>query len=57
MTTSLIIYMGNNIERQVVGVDIISIQFPIGQIIKVIFDVHVFTLKKNLFFVNETTNK
>ncbi len=57
MTTSFIIYMGNNIERQAVGVGIILIQFPIGQIIKVIYVMLVLTLKKNLFFVNKTTNK
>jgi hypothetical protein len=53
----LIIYMGNNIERQAVGVGIILIQFPIGQIIKVIYVIHVLTLKENLFCVNKTTNK
>jgi hypothetical protein len=57
MTTSLIIYTGNNIERQMIGVDIILIQFPIGQIIKVIYVVYVLTLKKNLLSVNKTTNK
>jgi len=57
MTTSIKIYMGNNIERQAAGVGIILIQFPIGQIIKVICVMHVLTLKKNLFFVYKTTNK
>jgi hypothetical protein len=57
MTTSLIIYKGNNIERQMVGVGIILIQFHIGQIIKVIYVMLGLTLKKNLFFVNKTTNK
>jgi len=55
--TSLIVYMGDDIERQVASVGIVLIQLSPSQITKVTNVIHVPTLKKNLLYVSKTMNK
>ncbi len=57
MTTSLVLYMGNDTKRQVASVGTILIQLYPSQIMKVTNVMHVPTLKKNLLSVSKTTNK
>ncbi len=57
MTTSLIVYMGDDTESHVASVGTILIQLSIGQITNVTYVMHVPTLKKNLFPIDKAINK
>jgi hypothetical protein len=56
MTTSLIVYMGDDIESHVASVGTILIQLSIGQITNARDVMHVPTLKKNLLSISKATN-
>jgi hypothetical protein len=57
MTTSLIVYMGDDIESHVASVGTILIQLSIGQITNAKDVMHVPTLKKNALSISKATNR